>query len=144
LHIEFLKSEHLKKIDPVTSKSELSIISGPIRQAEKAGTLLGFSLFSDNEIIVIGGIYRMWEGVGEAFSVMSKNAYKYPKALFSAFARNIETGITAGKYRRLQATVKADFGAGIRFLERLGFEREGLMRSWGLDGSDYYMYARIV
>ena len=38
---------------------------------------------------------------------------------------------------------KQDFQQGIRFAEWLGLEREGLMKKWGFDGSDQYMYARI-
>ena len=32
---------------------------------------------------------------------------------------------------------------GQRFAEWLGLEKEGLMRKWGFDGSDQYMYARL-
>jgi hypothetical protein len=35
------------------------------------------------------------------------------------------------------------FKEGIRFAEWLGLEREGLMKNWGFDGSDQYLYARI-
>jgi hypothetical protein len=31
----------------------------------------------------------------------------------------------------------------VRFIGWLGFENEGLMRKFGLDGTDYYRYARV-
>ena len=41
------------------------------------------------------------------------------------------------------AQFQKDFKEGIRFAEWLGLEREGLMKNWGFDGSDQYLYARI-
>ena len=39
--------------------------------------------------------------------------------------------------------IRKDFKQGLRFAEWLGLENEGLMKSYGFDGSDQYRYARI-
>lgn len=44
---------------------------------------------------------------------------------------------------RVQATTHRQFERGRRFLEWLGFEREGVLRNYGPDGSDHIIYARI-
>ena len=44
---------------------------------------------------------------------------------------------------RVQSAIRKDFTEGQRFAEWLGLEKEGLMRKWGFDGSDQYMYARL-
>ncbi len=44
---------------------------------------------------------------------------------------------------RVEAVVKSDFAAGVRWVEHLGFKREGTMRNYGIDGvGDYDLYAR--
>jgi RimJ/RimL family protein N-acetyltransferase len=45
--------------------------------------------------------------------------------------------------RRIQMTVRADFPRGLRFAEFLGFEKEGIMKSYGKDGADYILFARV-
>lgn len=40
--------------------------------------------------------------------------------------------------KRLQAFVRADWTDALRFAKRLGFEVEGLLKSFGANGEDYY------
>ena len=47
------------------------------------------------------------------------------------------------KIKRLQTSVKADFKLGVRFATWLGLEIEGLKKSYGPDGSDYYQLGKI-
>ncbi len=143
MHVETFKIEHLDKIKPIGYNGMFQSMCESIRQYDQIGKIIAFSLIHEDEIILIGGIYEIWEGVGEAFSIMSKSAIKYPKSLYASFSRSFETGIKIGRYRRVQSMVKADFKEGIRFIERLGFKREGLLKSWAPDKSDYYIYARI-
>lgn len=46
-------------------------------------------------------------------------------------------------WRRLEMAVDARHAAAIRWAERLGFEREGLMRAYTADGRDCFLYARV-
>jgi RimJ/RimL family protein N-acetyltransferase len=57
--------------------------------------------------------------------------------------QNIDYLATSNNIKRLQTAVRADFGIGIRFAKWLGFTNEGLMKSYGFDGSDHYRMARI-
>ena len=43
----------------------------------------------------------------------------------------------------MHANVKADWMEAIRFAEFLGFEKEGLMKKFGPEGSDYLVMGRI-
>jgi len=143
MHCETLKREHLQQIDPaggldVITETAFSTLCNGI------DGVIGFTLVHNNRIIAIGGIYELWKGVGEAFAIMGEGAFLYPKSLFATFSRNLETGIKIGNYRRIQATIKEGFDAGIRFIEHLKFKSEGLLEKWGPDGNNYYMYARII
>lgn len=50
---------------------------------------------------------------------------------------------TALELRRCQITVNANFSSALRFAEWLGFEIEGALRRFGVDGTDHYMMSRL-
>jgi len=60
------------------------------------------------------------------------------------FKEKFDILVKTSKVKRIQTNVKADFKLGHRFAEWLGFEKEGLMKYYGPDGSNYIRYARIV
>lgn len=45
-------------------------------------------------------------------------------------------------YARIQTTVRTDWSTAIKFMERLGFKREGLMKKFTAE-NDFYLYARV-
>lgn len=45
---------------------------------------------------------------------------------------------------RAQANIHHRFDKAIRLAEWLGFENEGLMRRFGVEGDDYFRYARVL
>jgi RimJ/RimL family protein N-acetyltransferase len=45
--------------------------------------------------------------------------------------------------RRIQAHCDVNVPKAVKFLEQIGFQREGLMRGYGEDGSDHYLYAIV-
>lgn len=144
MHSESFKIKHIKEIQYIGNKDAIRMMEESIIQAERLGILIAFSLIHEGKIIAIGGIYDLWPGVGEAFSIMSETAFDYPKSLYRHFKVNIEFGINLNKYARVQALVKVGLNAGVRFIEHLGFTREAMLEKWGPDGADYYMYKRIM
>ena len=48
------------------------------------------------------------------------------------------------KPHRLQVDIRADYQIGCTFAESFGFEREGLMKRFGIDGMDHYLYGRAL
>ena len=102
-----------------------------------------FSLIDNGHLIVAGGIFPVWDGLGEAWLIPSDRITRYRKSMISHLRRHIDRITKEDGLRRVQATVRADFPAAHRFLEFLGFDREGLMVSYGADGADHYLYARI-
>lgn len=144
MHSETFKTEHLEKIIPAGGGKVPGLIIEQTKASERNGSLIAFSLMHNNEIVAIGGICEIWPGVGDSFSIMSESAMRYPKSLFAAFAANLKVGLKIGGFRRVQASVLVGFDAGVRFIEKLGYEREGIMKAWGPDGSDYFLYARTI
>jgi RimJ/RimL family protein N-acetyltransferase len=100
------------------------------------------TLHLKGEVVGIVGLVTLHDGVGEVFSILSDRVEKSPfafhrKVLGLSYAYATVLGI-----RRLQATVRVDQPKAARFIELLGFEKEGVMRKFGVDGSDYFLYAR--
>src|SRR5690606_19986480 len=82
-------------------------------------------------------------GVVEVCSVVSALAFKYRKSLHIAALSLLDIVASDPGVRRIQATVDAECHRAIRWIERLGFEFEGRLRSYGPDGRDHLIYGRV-
>lgn len=94
----------------------------------------------DGQIIACSGIAFQGFGMGVLWAFVSQSAGKHLVRL-DRITRRI---LTLADLRRIEATTEASFPQGCRWLELLGFEREGLMRAYGPDGADHYRFARIT
>ena len=102
-----------------------------------------FTLEDDEEILAVGGAHILWPGVAEAWVLVSPSGKKHGR-LFARYAkRRFEGMLKENDIKRMQATIHATDESGMRFVEWLGFEKEGLMRKYGLQGEDYVRLARI-
>jgi hypothetical protein len=81
-------------------------------------------------------------GVATISLVASEEVDNHPVPFARASQSELED--IAKRYRRVQATVHVDYVKSIKWLKRLNFEIEGLLKKYGPDGSDYYMMARTT
>lgn len=103
-----------------------------------------FTLEEDGEIFAVGGAHIMWSGVAEAWVLISPNGKKHG-TLFARYAkRRFEGILKENNIKRMQATIHSTDAEAMRFAEWLGFEEEGLMRSYGPEGDDYIRVARVA
>jgi len=102
-----------------------------------------YTLIIDGEIILSGGVVRIGWNRGEAWALLSILFYKHIRTSFKAIMFKLEEIIFTEKFKRVQATVPPEFTEGIRFLEHLGFDWEGTMRSFGPRNEDMVMFSRI-
>jgi len=93
--------------------------------------------------IAAGGVNHLWDNVAEGWVIASKEIWKYPITCARAIKIRTDYLATNNKIKRIQTSVKSDCDKAIRFAEWLGFKREGLMKQYGPDGSDYYLYAKV-
>ena len=104
---------------------------------------LCFTAMQDGTLYACFGINQMFPHVYEAWLIpsaeISKKAYRMHKASLNFF----NYAVNKLAIRRLQITVCTDNVRAVKWAERCYFEHEGLMRSFGPDGNDYYMMARI-
>lgn len=104
---------------------------------------LSYSLFVDNNIVCAGGIYPIWDGVAEGWVLSSKRIFDYKIKSASAIKQRLDLLCINNKIKRLQTSVKEDFTTGVRFAQWLGLEKEGLMKHYGPDGTNYWRMAKI-
>jgi len=103
---------------------------------------LSYTLLVDNNIILSGGIIPIWDGVAEGWVMSSKRVFDYKIKAASSVKKRLDYLCQNNKVRRLQTSVKEDFLTGVRFAEWLGLQKEGLMKYYGLDGTNYWRMAK--
>jgi hypothetical protein len=108
---------------------------------EKAGG--AYTLLSSEGVVAISGVVSVMPGVGAAWAVTSELVNKYPKAYYKGTRDFLRAIISDWRLHRVQTTVIATNKVAVNWIQHLGFQREGLMRKYGADGSDHYLYARV-
>lgn len=102
-----------------------------------------FTILVDAHPIGCAGIVPLWQGVAEAWCLFSGEVYEYPVFLHRSVKERLPVLAKKGGFRRIQATVKADFLNAHKWIKRLGFVSEGLMPRYGPDGQDHVRYSKI-
>ena len=143
--IKPFKQEHADKIisygmNHKLMETDASYKDNRICLADKGNA---YTLFLNNKPVVAGGIFILWSGVAEGWVLANKNIFEIKFLAAKEIKIRTDELCKKNKIKRLQTSVKADFKPGIRFANWLGLKTEGLMKSYGPDGTDYYRMARI-
>ena len=97
----------------------------------------------DGEILAITGLVMICPGMAEIWSFTGKAIDRYKILFAQASILVVDFWIRKYKLHRLQANTHIEHVTSIKWLEWLGFEREELMRNFGVSAEDFYLYARI-
>lgn len=103
---------------------------------------LAYTLTVDGEIFAIVGYSPIHALAGELWSLISERVEEIPVTFHRACARAMDAFVTANDLKRVQVVVKEGFTQGEKWAEALGFTKEGLMKSYGYDGSNYWIMGR--
>lgn len=131
--------EHLQSMDAIPAVKELLTNPAIPGKLEELGAM---SILSSDGRTVLGvmGMAPTLPGVCEVFVLASEAQQRHPITFAKAVRKELYT--LKAKYRRIQATSKDDeFHS--RWLSWLGFEREGVMRKYGLHGEDMVMWGLV-
>lgn len=132
------RAKHLLEIDSAIT-AEMFALG---KMAEHCGS--AYTAVVCGDPIGSAGIAIVQPGIGEAWSLLNPVFKRFPVSLHKAASRLIPEVMERHKLRRVQATIDPGDAMAIRWAERLGFEREGLMRQFGADGADLFLYAKVA
>lgn len=123
---------------------EAQAFAMPMVSAEHAQQLaaadgVAWAALDGDDVIACAGIVQAHEQRGMAWAMFSERALRQ----FKLIHRVVRMVLDGAKWRRIEMTVDANHAAAIAWAERLGFEREGLMRAVTPDGRDCFLYAKV-
>lgn len=103
-----------------------------------------YTLLDGDIPIISGGVAIMWQGVGDSWMLVSKHIRRYPLSVYKNVSSIMESIIERHKLHRIQTVIKEDDSTAIIWIERLGYTREGVLRQFGPDRQNYFIYGRII
>lgn len=114
--------------------------AGYARALEKAGP--AHTAMRGGKVLACCGVMPQWEGRATAWAILADNI---GGADYLAIHRAVKRFLKLIGYRRIDATVAANFPNAIRWAEMLGFKRETPepMLNYAPDGSAHYMYSWV-
>jgi hypothetical protein len=94
----------------------------------------------DGTVLALAGVAHLWDGRGCVWTLLSEDAGRRMIAL----TRGVQRYLSAMNYRRLEMYVDAQFAAGRRWAEMLGFVNETPegMPAFLPNGNTAFMYGR--
>jgi hypothetical protein len=98
-----------------------------------------FTAIKDGVILGCAGLTKQWDNRAIAWALFSTNLGRE----FVRIHRAAERYLAIADFKRIEAFVDANFAEGHRWIQMLGFEREGYMRSFSPNGNDAVLYARV-
>ena len=148
--------EFLARWEPLWAPDELTRKSYRRRlqqyqSAQQLGQSVSFFLFSRQNSILLGGISisNIRRGAAQTATIGYWMGERFAGrgAMYDALQCVIPYAFRTLRLHRLEAACIPTNKRSVRLLEKAGFQREGLMRSYlCINGSwqDHYLYARIV
>jgi hypothetical protein len=131
--------EHLDRLLLQPAQAHFSTLFDPSYGPALANAGPCFTGMDGDEIVGCSGVVKQWDNRATAWALLSGNAGKN----FASIHKAVKRFLDATDFRRIEAYADADFDAGNRWLQMLGFEREGYMRQFSPIGKDAILYARI-
>lgn len=110
-----------------------------------AGMTYGETIVDTDTLTVLGvmnGIVHHDKHL-EVCMIVGEAAAKQPVGFFKHVKKILELYIEKLELKRVQATIRCGFPHLIKWIEMLGFQYEGTMRQFGIDGDDYMIYSRV-
>lgn len=142
--IEVVQFEPWHSLMLDTKSTDVSWLPNPTEQfARQAQHGPAWTMFINRRVACIGGTVLRWSGFGESWLVPSPLARTMPIAMVKIVREGIAYTMQSHQLRRLQAHVKTSDKRAVRFAQFLGYAREGTLRHYGADGSDYEVMAIV-
>jgi len=105
-----------------------------------------FTLYESNDLKVLACVTLCFLRPGLAgINMLCDNSFVRQKKEFIYVLReSIKYYMEELKLKRVQATIRADFPGAEKWIKIVGFEKEGVMKSYGPEGEDHFLFAKVV
>lgn len=112
-----------------------------VQQAENGIAFSGID--KNGDIIAIGGIAIPWQGVGAGWVLTSELLLKHKIWTHRKIRDIIMLAEDAYNLHRIETVILKDHKVSMKWAERLGFKKEGLLRKYNSNKQDHWIYARV-
>lgn len=129
------REEHIEQIKPRNEQ-----LDEPIPNA----CVDAVTVLFDKVPGAIIGWHIVCPGVVQVWAIVSEKAKEQPIAFHKSVLSLLEASIEKYGIQRIQMSVRVGFAQGWRWALSLGFQCEGTMQKYGPDGSNYWLFARVV
>ena len=103
----------------------------------------GYCVIDDGKPMLCFGVVPYWPGVAELWLIPDRKKISEHKIKFHKGALQFMKLVAADlKLKRLQVTVSSLNVSALKWIKSIYFVNEGLLKHYGVDGSDYKMFAR--
>lgn len=128
------RKDRLRPISP--SVNEEAVINGLMSGCS-------WTLLIDDQIICCFGGIPIGPWTMEVWTLVSSLFFRYPKTCFKAIKQTLDKEMKDRGKVRAQSLIDAKWEWGPRWMEHLGFQKEGVLRSFGPDKGDMVIYSKI-
>lgn len=137
--------QHLNRLDLKEPElSELRLDPSTLdRVAQAAEPDASWTGMFHGKPVVCFGIRTIFPGVGEAWLLPGADIDRHAISVCRGSRRIYQHFIDEGVFRRIHVVVDPANDTAFRFAKWNGFDVEGVMRKFGVDGSDHLLMARI-
>ena len=95
------------------------------------------------QLICIFGCVPLWQGVAECWLITDETLPNHARPFHRVSKFLLDRFMAELNLVRLQITVHSENVLAIKWAKKLYFKEEGLLRNYGPDERDFYMFARI-
>lgn len=106
-------------------------------------TPMNYSLYHGRNLLMMSNILPVAPQVGEISFLTDENMVQASISVKRKLMLLFKKALDELPFPRLQSKVDVKFEAGQKFVERLGFEKEGVLRKFGPSRDDYIMYGLL-
>ena len=135
---------HLEMIDPAefgrVSAAQLRELKELMIAQAQNGTAI--TAYLHGKPMACFGFLPIWTGVAEMWLLIEERGRKYGKSLTRAALVVRDYAVLSNNLHRLQITVRCSDIRAVRWAQAIGFEQEAVLRRYGPDQSDFYIFAR--
>lgn len=101
---------------------------------------VAFSGLVNGKVIGIAGFLQLDVQRAIIFAILDKNSGEHFLAIHKAVRRFLELQ----PFPRIEAAIDCNFDQAVRWIEMLGFEKEGRMKKYFSNNNDAYLYSRTT